>query len=313
MKDIVRFDRLTINWKGERISRFVLGTAQLGMDYGIANVRGQPSEKLAYEIIKTALGYGVNCFDTAQAYGNSEVALGKALRYCGTGPDIKIISKLSPKLQPTDSEAVEQSIKTSRQNLGVEQLWCLMLHRAEWLDVWDEGLGRVLSDVVRRGFVKYLGVSTYRPVEARRALENSQIQIIQVPCNAWDQRMLREGIFDMAQKKSKLCFARSIYLQGLLLLSPQDVAKKLPVAKLASQKWHELAAQFGMSPKQLSTSFGLSLNVPLVIGVESIRQISENAQLFRQAPLPADVSEGIRSQLSPFLSEEIVDPSLWQN
>jgi spore coat polysaccharide biosynthesis protein SpsF len=160
MKDIV--------WKGERISRFVLGTAQLGMDYGIANVRGQPGEKLAYEIVKTALRYGVNCFDTAQAYGNSEIALGRALRYCGAGPDIKIVSKLSPKLQPTDSEAVEQSIEASCQNLGVDQLWCLMLHRADWLDVWDEGLGRVLSDVVRRGFIKYLGVSTYWPGEKGR-------------------------------------------------------------------------------------------------------------------------------------------------
>jgi len=300
-----------ITWKGERISRFVLGTAQLGMDYGIANVRGQPSEKLACEIVKTALGYGVNCFDTAQAYGNSEVVLGRALKYCGAESDIKIVSKLLPKLRPTNSEAIEQSVETSCQNLGVDQLWCLMLHRAKWLDVWDEGLGQVLSDVVRRGFVKYLGVSTYRPVEARRALENSQIQIIQVPCNAWDQRMLREGIFDIAQKKSKLCFARSIYLQGLLLLSPQDVAKKLPAAKLASQKWYELAAQFGMSPKHLSISFGLSLNVPVVVGAESIRQLNENAQLFQQAPLSADVSEGIWSGLSPLLNSEILDPSLW--
>jgi hypothetical protein len=57
----------------------------------------------------------------------------------------------------------------------------------------------------------------------------------------------------------------------------------------------------------------LSLDVPLVIGVESVQQLNENAQLFQQAPLSADVSEGIWSQLSPFLSDEIVDPSLWQN
>lgn len=305
MKDIV--------WNGEGISRFVLGTAQLGMDYGIADVCGQPSEKLACEIVKTALGHGVNCFDTAQAYGNSEVVLGRALKYCGAGPDIKIVSKLSPKLQPTDSEAVEQSIETSCQNLGVDQLWCLMLHKADWLNVWDEGLGQVLANAKKSRTVKYLGVSVYSLDDAHRALEHPDIQVIQVPCNLWDQRMLRGGIFDWARKKDKLCFVRSIYLQGLSLLLPEDVAKRLPVAKRASQKWHELAAQFGMSPKNLSISFGLFLDVPLVIGVESIRQLNENAQLFQQAPLSADVSEGIRSQLSPFLSDEIVDPSLWRN
>jgi aryl-alcohol dehydrogenase-like predicted oxidoreductase len=283
------------------------------MDYGIANVQGQPSEKLACEIIGEALKYGVNCFDTAQAYGNSEVVLGRALRYCGTGSDIKIVSKLSPDLQPTDGEAVEQSIEVSRRNLGVEQLWCLMLHRADWLDSWHKGLGQTLCRSKQAGGVRYLGVSVYTPDDARRALEHADIQVIQVPCSLWNQRMLREGIFDSAKKKSKLLFVRSIYLQGLLLLSPRDVAKKLPVAKRASQKWYELAAQFGMSPKHLSISFGLSLNMPLVIGVESVQQLNENAQLFQQAPLSAEVSERIRSQLSPFLSDEIVDPSLWQN
>jgi aryl-alcohol dehydrogenase-like predicted oxidoreductase len=228
------------------------------MDYGIANVFGQPSGELACKIVKTALGYGINCFDTAQSYGNSEVVLGRALRYCGAGPDIKIVSKLSPKLQPTDSEAVEQSIETSCQNLGVDQLWCLMLHRAEWLDSWHKGLGQTLCSSRQAGDVRYLGVSVYTPDDAKRALENADIQIIQVPCSLWDQRMLREGIFDLAKKKSKLLFVRSIYLQGLLLLSPEDVAKKLPVAKGASQRWCELAVQFGKTAKHLSISFGLS-------------------------------------------------------
>lgn len=292
---------------------FVLGTAQLGMDYGIANVRGRPSEKSACEIIEAALKCGVNCFDTAQAYGNSEIVLGRALRYCEAGPDIKIISKLSPKLRPTDSEAVELSIKTSCQNLGVGQLWCLMLHGADWLDSWRKGLGQTLCRSKQAGEVGYLGVSVYTPDEARMALENADIQVIQVPCNLWDQRMLRDGIFELAAKKSKLLFVRSIYLQGLLLLSPEDVLKKLPVAKEASQRWHELAAQSGMSARQLSISFGLSLNVPLVIGLENVQQLNENARLFQQAPLSAKVTEEIWSKLSPLLNSEIVNPSLWQN
>lgn len=303
MKDIV--------WKGERVSRFVLGTAQLGMDYGIANVRGQPSEKLACEIVKTALGHGVNCFDTAQAYGNSEVVLGRALKYCGADPDIKIVSKLSPALQPTDSEAVEQSIATSCQNLGVDQLWCLMLHRAEWLDRWDEGLRRALMGVKKRSSVKYLGVSVYSLYDARRALEHPDIQVIEVPCNLWDQRMLREGIFELAKKKGKLCFVRSIYLQGLLLLSPQKAAEKLSVAEEASRRWHTLAAETHLAPEQLSIRFGLSLNTPLVIGAESTRQIEENVQFCEQASLPADATEQIWSEMSPLLNDGIVNPTLW--
>ncbi len=305
MKDIV--------WKGERISRFVLGTAQLGMNYGIANVQGQPSEESACKIVGEALKYGINCFDTAQAYGNSEAVLGKALKQCGADSNIKIVSKLSPKLQQTDGEAVKQSIKTSRQNLCVDQLWCLMLHRADWLNSWDKGLGQTLCNSRQAGEVRYLGVSVYTPDEARRALEYADIQVVQVPCNLWDQRMLQEGIFELARKKDKLCFVRSVYLQGLLLLSPEEVAEKLPAAEKASRKWFELVDKYGQSPQQLSISFELSLNVPLVIGAESIQQLSENAQLFQQAPLSADVIERIAYELSPLLNSKITNPSLWQN
>ncbi len=300
MKDIV--------WKGERISRFVLGTAQLGMDYGIANVRGQPDEKLACEIVKTALGCDVNCFDTAQAYGNSEVVLGKALKCCGSDPDIKIVSKLSPDLQPTDSNAIEQSIETSCQNLGVEQLWCLMLHRADWLDVWDEGLGRGLTDVVRNGFIKYLGVSVYCPDEARRALENPDIQIIQVPCNAWDQRMKTADVFKLARSLNKLCFVRSIYLQGLLIMSTEEIRKKLPKAARVSQKWHKLAEGYNLRPLELAFGFAKSLCQPLVIGVDNTAQIIENFSLFEEIKLPKKIIENTQLQVD---DEDIIIPSRW--
>ncbi len=286
----------------------MLGTAQLGMDYGIANVCGQPNENLAFEIVKTALGYGVNCFDTAAAYGNSEVVLGRALRDCEADPDIKIVSKLSPDLQPRDSKAIKQSIETSCQNLGVEQLWCLMLHRGDWFDVWDEGLGRVLSDVVRSGIVRYLGVSTYWPDEARGALENPQIQIIQVPCNAWDQRMKRASIFELAKSLNKLCFVRSIYLQGLLIMSVEEVRKKFSKATGVSQRWHELAESYNLKPIEFAIGFAKSLQQPLVIGVDNSAQMIENFSLLGSVKLPKKIIEDVRLQVD---DEDIIIPTRW--
>lgn len=301
-----------ISWNGENISRFVLGTAQLGMNYGIANVRKQPSQNLAFEIVKSALKYGVNCFDTAQAYGNSEVVLGDALRCCRVGKGIKVVSKLSPNLQATSEGAIKRSIETSCRNLGVGRLWCLMLHRADWLDLWDKGLGQILVSAREEGTVNYLGVSVYSLDDACRALANSDIQIIQVPCNLWDQRMLRGGIFEMAKEKGKLCFVRSIYLQGLLLLSSEGVAERLPIAEEASRRWHELTNEFGVKPGRLSIRFGLSLNMPLVIGVENVQQLEENnAELNKQIPLPRDIASDINNKMSSLLNDDIRNPTLW--
>ena len=44
----------------------VLGTAQLGMDYGIGNKHGKPRLKEVIQIIKTTWRNGVKIIDTAQ-------------------------------------------------------------------------------------------------------------------------------------------------------------------------------------------------------------------------------------------------------
>ena len=61
-------------------SRLVLGTVQFGLDYGIANVSGKPSFERVKAILTTAFDNGVTTLDTAAAYGDSEVVLGKALK-----------------------------------------------------------------------------------------------------------------------------------------------------------------------------------------------------------------------------------------
>jgi len=52
--------------------KLVLGTAQVGFSYGIANKRGKPSKLEAYKIMQTAVEYNIDCFDTAYSYGTSE-------------------------------------------------------------------------------------------------------------------------------------------------------------------------------------------------------------------------------------------------
>ena len=57
--------------------KMVLGTAQFGMDYGIANLMGKPTRKDVLSILALAWEKGVRRFDTAPGYGNSEHLLGE--------------------------------------------------------------------------------------------------------------------------------------------------------------------------------------------------------------------------------------------
>src|SRR5258708_36123447 len=61
-------------------SELTLGTAQLGMEYGIVNREGQPPPQLAIRMVRAAIAHGVKTLDTARAYGEAEAVLGEALK-----------------------------------------------------------------------------------------------------------------------------------------------------------------------------------------------------------------------------------------
>ena len=59
------------------IKKTVLGTVQLGLDYGVNNSSGQPSESESQIILDGAHSKGIQWLDTAEAYGNSQSLIGR--------------------------------------------------------------------------------------------------------------------------------------------------------------------------------------------------------------------------------------------
>ena len=80
------------------MAELCLGTVQFGMNYGINNSSGQPAEENVFEMLDTAIEHGIRVFDTAPAYGTSEILLGKYLKARKTKDPVRIVSKLRPNL-----------------------------------------------------------------------------------------------------------------------------------------------------------------------------------------------------------------------
>ncbi|HEY6181395.1 MAG TPA: aldo/keto reductase, partial [Terriglobales bacterium] len=79
---------------GRSHSELTLGTAQLGMKYGITNRTGKPARSVAVSLVRRAIGCGVMHLDTARGYGESEAVLGEALQ--GLQSSVEVITKLDP-------------------------------------------------------------------------------------------------------------------------------------------------------------------------------------------------------------------------
>lgn len=294
--------------------KLILGTVQLGMPYGIANTSGQPDHATARRIVKTALDNGIRYFDTAQAYGNSESVLGAVLEDLGALDEVHIASKLAASLDLGNADNIESAIEESLARLRVNRLWCMLLHRVSGLDFWEAGLGAVLHRFQADGHIDQIGVSLNTVDDAPIALAHPDMAVIQAPCNAWDRRMQTRGFLTLTREKGRLCCIRSVYLQGLLTMTPEAVSSRLPSAREAAARWWQLAEQFNIPARELAMRYALSLDTPLVIGAESPAQVEETAQMAASlSPLTEQDIQTVTVAMDPMLNETIIEPWRWES
>ena len=296
-----------------QMKRLVLGTAQLGMSYGIANTSGRPDLPTVKSIIQNAWENGIQEFDTAQAYGKSEQLLGKVLNDLDIVNEARIITKLDPTLDYTDKTAILKALKTSVENLGVKSIFGLMLHEENLLDLWKEGLHRILMDIVDSGHVKHLGISVDLPEKAIQALETENISMVQLPASILDKRFADAGVFQLSEDTGKQIYIRSIFLQGLLLMNNEDLPAKMRFTVSILKRFEKLVKEAGISKQTFALEY-IKQSYPeakIVFGVETLDQLKNNLNSWERK-LPLDLVNRIGEEFG-YVDNRILNPSLWHN
>ena len=288
--------------------RIVLGTAQLGLPYGIANRDGQPDPSTANDILRAAWALDIRTLDTAQAYGNSEAVIGQFLQ---ARPEYQFdaITKLGPDVDISDPRAIENAVHESQYRLG-RPLSGLMLHRVDQLAAWGGVLGNTLTDLKSNGVVGNLGASVYHPDEFRQVVDVPEVDWIQAPYNVFDQRLARDGLLGDATKRGKTVFLRSVFLQGLLLMTPDTLPPSMGFAATALEGWIGLCHRHGLTPQKAALGFALATapESRIVIGCESVAQIEANMATVRaDGPGEEFITEAKKLIEDP----RLVDPSTW--
>jgi len=292
-------------------NNLVLGTAQIGLPYGIANKTGQPDPAVAVAIINEAWGQGIREFDTAQGYGVSEEILGKALSEIGITNEAGIISKFDPNIDHLNETAMSDALDRSVKRLGVPMLSGIMLHREELFSLWDKGLAKVLQAFVTSGRVKRVGVSVYSPDKAIEALNTDGIDMVQLPTNILDRRFENAGVFRLAEKKKKQIYIRSVFLQGLLLMDPEEIPAKMAFAVPVLEKFKTLSHDLGLTRQEVALGF-LKVGFPhahVIFGAETQDQVKQNALIWKKK-MPELLRDKVRTLFSD-VSEKILNPVLW--
>lgn len=306
--------------------KLVLGTAQLGFDYGIANTIGQPNWEIGKAIIKTGISNGVVYLDTARGYGESEEVIGQSLSQGWVGRAM-VITKLSalqdcPKgaSQEVMNAFVDASFFQSCSSLRLQKIEVLMLHRASHLTDWSGAAWKRLLELQAEGLIGELGVSVQNPEELQMVLENSQVTFIQMPFNILDWRWDKviPNILKTKSERRLNIHARSALLQGLLISSDERHWRRANVTQedqAVVGKWliehAKGCSRLNVADLCLSYVNSLPWIDGVVLGMETLDQLKENITYFNQPLLSEEQIDSIKTT-RPILGRDTLNPALWK-
>lgn len=268
-----------------------LGTVQFGLPYGVSNARGQVTRDEAAAILAQAAKGGIRTLDTAANYGNAE----DVLAGLDTGA-FRIVTK-------TISGDVADVTARARQSAAMLKADTLLVHAAK--DLENPALWPALQALKAEGVFARIGISTYVADDPARLAERFRPDVMQLPFSLLDQRLLADGTLARLADMGVEIHARSLFLQGLLLLDtpPQKLAHIAPRLNAIRKTIREA----GTTP--LAAALGFVLARPeIAVGLVGVTHSAELQEILEAAarPLPALDWAGLALD-----DERVLTPSLW--
>jgi aryl-alcohol dehydrogenase-like predicted oxidoreductase len=237
------------------LSNVILGTAQLGLDYGVSNKSGLMSANQALLLLDSAHNSGISVLDTAQAYGGSETLIGQ---HANSIFSVQTKVASFPLRESDWSAWLELQITSSQLKLGNHNLNRVFFHDTRQLlgehsALARDAVGKHLSHNSKIQF----GASLYDPAEWNSLKTFEEISVYQVPYSVFDKRFENTGVIQEMNQMGKKVQARSIFLQGLLLMDLKEVPKYFDPWRTTLSEFHSFCKEAGILPVGTAAEFVL--------------------------------------------------------
>jgi aryl-alcohol dehydrogenase-like predicted oxidoreductase len=266
--------------------KLALGTVQFGLSYGISNKTGQTKINDVKEILETAKQNKIQLLDTASLYGQSEIVLGKSLTFDNP---FKIVTKTirfnSPIISQKECDSLVKNIEQSLIKLHQKNIYGVLFHNSQDVLVKNgKNLFNTMLKLKKSGFIKKIGFSVYTAEEIDNLLANYAFDIIQLPINIFDQRLLKFEHLKKLKKAGVEIHVRSVFLQGLLLMPQNEVSPFFKPIHQHLKKYHQMLNEKKISSIQATLNFVKQINEVdyIVIGVNNKQQLLENINAYNK-------------------------------
>ena len=275
------------------MNKLAIGTAQFGMDYGIESSPGKVSINEVKKILEYAKSINIDMLDTASAYGKSEKILGEL-----NVDEFKIVTKTRHfnvlKITDDDVNVLNRDFDNSLKDLKLDSLYGLLIHNAD--DLMKPGASKIIEfiqNLKKTKKIKKIGVSIYENKHLNFALENFDIDLVQLPLNIFDRRLIDNGMLKLLSQKGLEVHARSIFLQGLILMENSSRPRKFDRWDSLWKAWSEWLNDHQISPLEASIRYAMSFSEisKVLVGIDSVNQLMEimNAASGVLPPIPNEL------------------------
>lgn len=287
-----------------------LGTVQFGLDYGISNQHGKTSLSASADILNTAKKLNIDLLDTASLYGDSEAVIGRILH----DPTFQVVTKTPqfklPKLNKEHAEILKKTFNNSINMLQVDKVYGLLIHSPD--DLINDGgeyLIEALQLIKESGKANKIGVSVYNQDQIEKIIGRYEIDLIQLPLNVFDQRLIASGILKNLKQRNVEIHVRSVFLQGLLLMDLPKLPAYFGSFMSKLDNYHKSLSDCGLTPLQGAMQFIKSIEEIdyAIVGVTNSKELQEISDALNQISLSLPNWEKFCCT-----DERLINPINWQ-
>jgi aryl-alcohol dehydrogenase-like predicted oxidoreductase len=253
------------------------------------------------------LELGVNYFDTAPSYANSEEVIGKALR--DSDQPYYISTKLGGYPEPFDprsKEHLRESLEQSLKLLHRDYVDILMIHEPDrpghysWFDSWCPVTGPVcqfLEECKKEGLIRYTGLGGTTVNEMTHIVKHGDFDVVLTAFNSsllWREAM--EVTIPAAREKEMGVVSGSPLQQGWLSRRYEDQVRNhppwlSPIRREQLLRLYALLDEIDMPIAEVSLRFVLSNPQidTVLMGARSVEEVEKNVNAANAGPLPRGI------------------------